>query len=75
MVKGEEKGEKVVVENRRALSIYQDWEHQAGGARDEKDCTFLGVRAASIQRDLKRSFFGSRQRSTKACLEADPYST
>jgi hypothetical protein len=42
MVKGEEKGEKVVVENRRALSIYQDWEHQAGGARDEKDCTFWG---------------------------------
>jgi hypothetical protein len=42
MVKSEEKSEKVVVGNRWALSIYQDWEHQAGGARDEKDCTFGG---------------------------------
>lgn len=68
MVKREEKGEKAIVENRWVLSIYQDWEHQQAKRRDEKDCSSEMVRAASIQRDLKRSFFGSRQRSTKACL-------
>lgn len=73
MVKGEEKSEKVIVENRRVLTIYQELgniSRQEGARRNEKDCSseIWGVSAASIQRDLKRSFFGSRQRSTKACL-------